>query len=129
MWGGKIYTGLNNVGGITDIANFVGEVVTRTASAHTYGQGTQIIYGHGDTYLGIKGELRIYDTAAATVAGSALGNTGETRISGAALQVPVKTDGTRGAAGTAGRIIFNSGDGQLNIDDGTNWTLPDGTTT
>lgn len=43
--------------------------------------------------------------------------------------VPVLTDGTRGAAGNAGRVIFNSTDGQLNIDDGTNWTLPDGTTT
>lgn len=39
------------------------------------------------------------------------------------------TNATRGAAGTAGRVIFNSDDGQLNIDDGTNWTLPDGTTT
>lgn len=43
--------------------------------------------------------------------------------------LPVLTDGTRPAAGTAGRIFFNSTDGQLNIDDGTNWTLPDGTTT
>jgi len=25
--------------------------------------------------------------------------------------------------------IFNTDDGQLNIDDGTNWTLPDGSTT
>jgi len=40
-----------------------------------------------------------------------------------------RTDSNRGAAGTAGRIIFNTDDGQLNIDDGTNWTLPDGTTT
>ena len=39
------------------------------------------------------------------------------------------TDATRGSAGTAGRIIFNTDDGQINIDDGTNWTLPDGTTT
>jgi hypothetical protein len=45
------------------------------------------------------------------------------------MQVGVFTDANRGAAGTAGRIIFNSDDGQLNIDDGTNWTLPDGTTT
>lgn len=45
------------------------------------------------------------------------------------LQLPVKTDATRGAAGTAGLVIFNSDDGQLNIDDGSNWTLPDGTTT
>ena len=39
------------------------------------------------------------------------------------------TDANRGAAGSAGKIIFNTDDGQLNIDDGTNWTLPDGTTT
>lgn len=45
------------------------------------------------------------------------------------LHVPSFTDGTRGAAGTAARVIFNTTDGQLNIDDGTNWTLPDGTTT
>jgi len=43
--------------------------------------------------------------------------------------LPVLTDGTRPAAGTAGRMFFNSTDGQLNIDNGTNWTLPDGTTT
>lgn len=45
------------------------------------------------------------------------------------LQLPVVTDATRGSAGTAGRIVFNSDDGNLNIDDGTNWILPDGTTT
>jgi hypothetical protein len=43
--------------------------------------------------------------------------------------VPVRSDSDRGSAGTAGRIIFNTTDGQLNVDDGTNWTLPDGTTT
>lgn len=40
-----------------------------------------------------------------------------------------RTNANRGAAGTTGRIIFNTDDGQLNIDDGTNWTLPDGTVT
>ncbi len=39
------------------------------------------------------------------------------------------TDATRGAAGSAGRVIYNSTDGKLNIDNGTNWTLPDGTVT
>jgi hypothetical protein len=43
--------------------------------------------------------------------------------------LPSDTDAARGAAGTAGRVIFNTDDGQLNVDDGTNWTLPDGTTT
>lgn len=42
---------------------------------------------------------------------------------------PVYTDGTRPAAGYAGRAIFNSDDGQINIDTGSDWTLPDGTTT
>lgn len=43
--------------------------------------------------------------------------------------VQSRTDTNRGAAGTTGKIIFNTDDGQLNIDDGTNWTLPDGTVT
>jgi hypothetical protein len=41
---------------------------------------------------------------------------------------PSKTDVSRGDAGKAGRVIYNTDSGQLNIDDGTNWTLPDGTT-
>jgi len=41
----------------------------------------------------------------------------------------IYTNASRPAAGIMGKIIFNSDDGQLNIDDGTNWTLPDGTTT
>lgn len=45
------------------------------------------------------------------------------------LVVQSYNDAGRPAAGTAGRIIFNTDDGQLNVDDGTNWTLPDGTTT
>lgn len=48
---------------------------------------------------------------------------------GTYLVIDVFTDATRGSAGTAGRVIFNSDDSQLNIDDGTNWILPDGTTT
>lgn len=42
---------------------------------------------------------------------------------------PQATDATRGAAGQSGRVIFNTDDGQLNVDDGTNWTLPDGSVT
>lgn len=45
------------------------------------------------------------------------------------FKVNVFTDATRGAPGTAGRIIFNSTDGNLNIDNGANWILPDGTVT
>jgi hypothetical protein len=41
------------------------------------------------------------------------------------------TDGTRPAATSvpAGSTIWNTSDAQLNISDGTNWTLPDGSTT
>jgi len=45
------------------------------------------------------------------------------------LQAASFTNATRGAAGTAGRIIFNSDDGQLNIDTGSDWTLPNGDVT
>lgn len=50
-------------------------------------------------------------------------------VVGQTLTIGVYTNGTRPLAGTAGRIIFNQTDGQLNIDDGSNWTLPDGSTT
>lgn len=45
------------------------------------------------------------------------------------LLMGVFSDANRGSAGTAGRVIFNTTDNNLNIDDGTNWILPDGTTT
>lgn len=45
------------------------------------------------------------------------------------MAIGVYTDATRPAAGTAGRMIFNSTDGNLNIDTGTGWILPDGTAT
>lgn len=41
----------------------------------------------------------------------------------------VFSDATRPAAGIAGRVIFNSDDGNLNIDTGTQWVTPDGTIT
>lgn len=47
----------------------------------------------------------------------------------APTQLYVTDDAGRPAAGTAGRVFFNTTDGNLNIDDGTNWILPDGTTT
>lgn len=39
------------------------------------------------------------------------------------------TDVTRPAFGTAGRVIFNTNDGKLNVDTVAGWTLPDGTPT
>lgn len=44
-------------------------------------------------------------------------------------QHPVKTDSDRGVAGQKGRVIFNEDDGNINIDNGTDWILPDGTIT
>lgn len=57
------------------------------------------------------------------------GSTGNGHLKAASFFAVPYTDGTRPAAGTAGRIIFNTTDGKLNIDNGTNWTLPDGTVT
>ena len=37
--------------------------------------------------------------------------------------LPIKTDANRGTAGRAGRVIFNTDDGETNVDDGTNWIL------
>lgn len=45
------------------------------------------------------------------------------------LQLPVLNDLNRGDAGNAGRLIYNEDDGQINIDDGSQWTLSDGTPT
>lgn len=42
------------------------------------------------------------------------------------LVLPRFTDVERPAAGRAGRILFNTDDGNLNIDDGSGWILPDG---
>jgi hypothetical protein len=39
------------------------------------------------------------------------------------------SDATRPTPGTAGRVIYNTTDSKLNIDNGTTWTLPDGTAT
>lgn len=41
----------------------------------------------------------------------------------------VFTDAARPAAGIAGRVIYNSDDGNLNIDTGSQWVTPDGTIT
>lgn len=45
------------------------------------------------------------------------------------LQIPVKTDATRDSPGSAGKVIFNVDDGVMNVDDGSQWTLADGTPT
>ena len=53
---------------------------------------------------------------------------------GTAWQVPFVTfpvfnNTNRPAAATAGRAIYNTDDNTINLDDGTNWRLPDGTIT
>lgn len=45
------------------------------------------------------------------------------------LLLPVRTDSNRGDPGNTGRVIFNTDDGQINIDNGTDWTLSDGSIT
>lgn len=61
---------------------------------------------------------------------SVSGSKGKVIIKGLThLMVGIFADANRGAAGTNGRVIFNTDDGNLNIDDGTNWILPDGTIT
>lgn len=47
----------------------------------------------------------------------------------ATLQLPSYNDASRPSPSTAGRMIWNTDDDMINIDDGANWTLPDGTTT
>lgn len=58
---------------------------------------------------------------------------GVVRVSNAVManeiRLVAKTDANRPAAGIAGRVIYNSDDGNLNIDTGTQWVLPDGTIT
>ena len=43
--------------------------------------------------------------------------------------LPSYTDTTRPDPDVAGTQIWNTDDGQMNIADGTNWTLPDGSIT
>lgn len=45
------------------------------------------------------------------------------------FRVPHTSNTGRPFAGNAGLIVFNTDDGNLNIDDGTNWITPDGSTT
>ena len=45
------------------------------------------------------------------------------------VRLPTVNDETRPKAGKTGRLVFNMTDAQINVDDGTDWTLPDGSTT
>jgi len=71
-----------------------------------------------------------YKLAEVTMSGGAITQILDRRAEGVSdVLLPTYTNAARPAAGTAGRVIFNTDDGQINVDDGTNWTLPDGTTT
>ena len=43
--------------------------------------------------------------------------------------IKVYSDATRPSPGNVPQVIYNTDDGNLNIDNGTNWILPDGTVT
>lgn len=86
---------------------------------------------------GGTGTLRIQSTSVDGLIGTVSavnlklirGNTTIVTIDGSTIRIPSGTDASRGSAGNAGRMFFNTDDGQINISDGTNWTLPDGTST
>lgn len=87
---------------------------------------TDVTTTHLD-FLNNTGELYVENDA--EIDGIVFADGGITMAAQTLLTVGVYSDGTRPSAGTAGRVIFNTTDGNLNIDDGTNWILPDGTTT
>lgn len=71
-----------------------------------------ISYGDDSTYIVVeRGEVRF----AANNAGM--------------LRLPRYADSERPPAGEAGRIVYNEDDENINVDDGSTWILPDGTTT
>ncbi|MGC1273923.1 MAG: hypothetical protein WBC44_09465 [Planctomycetaceae bacterium] len=79
----------------------------------------------------------VFRTGATPTANSLeIQNSSGTRLGGfgkvGELLLPVFTDATRPTAGVAGRVIYNSDDaaaGGINVDDGTQWRLGDGTIT
>lgn len=106
--------------------NLAGSAVTASTGETVYvlDEGQPVKYDPGDGDADANGWVPLGGFYAKGQAGGVVGIG-----SAGAAQLPTFTDATRPAAGTAGRVIFNTDDGQLNIDDGTNWTLPDGTTT
>lgn len=110
-----------------------------------YGQNGHVHINNGVTYLyastaiqtaattthitPVTNDGSLYIEALLEVDGTAFFDGDVTMAATQMLTIGVYADGSRPAAGTAGRVIFNTTDGNLNIDDGTNWILPDGTTT
>lgn len=127
VYGGTLYVG--DGAKLTNLAAMVCSIITGDRDDITYGVGSQFVVDATNTQQAVKGELRIYDKADASAGPGNLGNFGILRLIGTGPVLPTFTDATRGAAGTKGRVIFNDTDGQMNIDNGTNWTLPDGTVT
>lgn len=102
------------------------EVTVRQNSGSTTTNRTGVNFAAGAVDITVVGLI------AETVAEFATwGATEQNRfLAGDTLQgnIPIQTDATRGGAGRQ-KVIFNTDDGNLNIADGTNWILPNGTTT
>jgi len=72
---------------------------------------------------------RVYVNDHLEITGKIYADGGIEMLSQTTLLVGIYSDANRPTPGVAGRVIFNTTDGNLNIDDGTNWILPDGTIT
>jgi len=108
----------------TNPSAWVAALTGRGLEAKTAGQAHSFFRTEGSSrrvYFGLGSAAA--DTAYFSFSAAGLAFTG------APFGLPVFTDGTRPAAGTAGRVIMNTDDGNLNIDNGANWILPDGTVT
>jgi hypothetical protein len=74
------------------------------------------------------GHIRIRGAAARLVLSTTAGvRVAEMGADG--IYYPSHSDATRGVSATAGRTIYNTTDGNLNVDTGAGWILPDGTAT
>ncbi|MBI4299033.1 MAG: hypothetical protein HY666_04650 [Chloroflexi bacterium] len=80
-----------------------------------------------NTGANFNGRVYVNDSLEAT--GKIYADGGIDLASQTFLLVGVYSDATRPAPGTAGRVIYNTTDANLNIDNGTNWILPNGTVT
>jgi hypothetical protein len=103
---------------------------------------TLVLTGSNNTLIGADTDLNDVSIEYSTAigAGAVASGSNQVRLGGQTeevhcerLQVErdfrlgVYTSGTRPSAGVPGRLIFNTDDGKINVDDGTNWTWADGT--
>ncbi len=135
----------NDITGVTDIS-IAGRIKYTSDPTNTY---IDIASGGGDITLNTNGGSDHINLVASGAGSNIVIDANSTgsitlSLSGVALQtitssltsfltnhvrLPNKSDASRGAASLAGRIIYNTSDGKINIDNGTNWTLADGTVT